>query len=659
MKLINRIEITKFRSFGVNESMVCTDINIFSGGNDSGKSNVLKALNLFFNENSDYNVPYNSENDFNKWFRDNDIRGARDVKIKVFFNKGTYYDPKKGSHIGINDGFAVEKIYRDNGSIQTVFYYPNGKDEISDITSKKRADAIIREKIRYIYIPAIRDNNFRKKIQQDLLYVADTAKRKSISTMPLQQSFDVLEKSLKQRLSYLSDTVKQSMGLDIETSVTFSALLESLTFNTFGKIEIKKRGSKQAEKQAISIQSRGDGIQMQFLAFLLWFVAKEDKKHNYIWGYEEPEIAFEFKRQFSFADLFVNSFSKHSQLFVTTHSPAFAFYEDNSMLTKYRVSMVNSGKKRIVSKINKIQDYYEGLFKQQFDNIEKEENNKLENDIWGIEFQRLSKILGSSIDGITNLRHIDKSEFDQLKQVLVEIKDSNTKKISEISKLKGSLSETYSERIFIFEDKKGATIWKNWFKEAGINVEDIDFRSSKGCTVENIEISLVELKKIRPQYNPIIFRQLDLDGYLEEQKILIKQKRMNKYISLNKYLVEFLPVNEIENFSILNNLDDFKDEFLTNERFQILNMNFLKTAKTNIRACRSWDKDMFIEDKEYDMFENAKQNWRYFLPGKDICLQIIGYNAESKLKKMKYVNFPQELKDYLTQIKNHFYPIIL
>ncbi|MFM5367746.1 AAA family ATPase, partial [Aeromonas veronii] len=49
MRLIKNVEIGYFRSI-YKESIDCdSDLNIVFGRNDSGKSNVLRALNLFFN----------------------------------------------------------------------------------------------------------------------------------------------------------------------------------------------------------------------------------------------------------------------------------------------------------------------------------------------------------------------------------------------------------------------------------------------------------------------------------------------------------------------------------------------------------------------------------------------------------------------------------
>lgn len=88
MRIIEKIEINKFRSIGESESFECFDLNIFSGSNDSGKSNFLKAINLFFNGQSDIDTRYNSESDFNKWYRDNSERGQRTIEITVQIAKG-------------------------------------------------------------------------------------------------------------------------------------------------------------------------------------------------------------------------------------------------------------------------------------------------------------------------------------------------------------------------------------------------------------------------------------------------------------------------------------------------------------------------------------------------------------------------------------------
>ena len=49
MQLIDRIEVNYFRSVYSISVKKLRDLNVFIGPNDAGKSNVLRALNLFFN----------------------------------------------------------------------------------------------------------------------------------------------------------------------------------------------------------------------------------------------------------------------------------------------------------------------------------------------------------------------------------------------------------------------------------------------------------------------------------------------------------------------------------------------------------------------------------------------------------------------------------
>lgn len=54
---ISSIQIKNFRSIR-NVLIKATEFNILVGTNDVGKSNVLKALNLFFNGQTDYNKAF-------------------------------------------------------------------------------------------------------------------------------------------------------------------------------------------------------------------------------------------------------------------------------------------------------------------------------------------------------------------------------------------------------------------------------------------------------------------------------------------------------------------------------------------------------------------------------------------------------------------------
>ena len=63
MVVLKRIHIKNFRSIS-DATIDLDDFNFFVGKNDSGKSNVLKAVNLFFNDKTDYDTPFKRNHDF-------------------------------------------------------------------------------------------------------------------------------------------------------------------------------------------------------------------------------------------------------------------------------------------------------------------------------------------------------------------------------------------------------------------------------------------------------------------------------------------------------------------------------------------------------------------------------------------------------------------
>ena len=64
MKVIESVTIRYFRSVYTMTISPCKDITVITGKNDVGKSNILKALNLFFCQQSDYMTNFKFENDY-------------------------------------------------------------------------------------------------------------------------------------------------------------------------------------------------------------------------------------------------------------------------------------------------------------------------------------------------------------------------------------------------------------------------------------------------------------------------------------------------------------------------------------------------------------------------------------------------------------------
>ena len=654
MQYIDKIEISKFRSFGEDNVIECGKLNVFSGSNDSGKSNVIKALNLFFNERTDIFTSFIPENDFNKWYKDRNARGQRNIIIRIHVKKGAYKDPE-----GINNGFIAEKIFGIDGSIQTHFYLRNqgqiGEALNHESVSYKRADSVIRNHIRFIYVPAIRDADFRRYIQRQLLEITDSGDGK------LGDIFKALKTELNTTFTDFGKELHKYIEINVLSDVNFATLLESMSFSTNEQKTKKKigRGGNIEEKQNIPIANRGDGVQMQFLSFLLWFIANKDNKHKYIWGFEEPEIAYEFQRQFRMSDIFTNVFSNNAQIFITTHSPAFINFNTNEQkgIYQYRVYKIEdlSHNSRKLSVIRNLDKYIGTTL---FDKPD-DQKESLYQDLWGVNFQRLANSLGNILEKSPNFIDL-KNNYQALEGELSKIRAEIEAKHAELERLKIAEKDNYPNKIFICEDKRGIPIWTHFFDEFAI--QNLHIVSSQGCTNNEIETVYSYKMKERPDYSPKIFRQLDRDAYLPEQVEFIEDAMKKDFEALKYYKIAFLPVNEIENFAVISS-PLFSNELIKrDDRFDKIKDACFDTAENNLLKCRKkylntqspYEHQRLFNKRASAMRDAAKLDPMKYLPGKDICKIVHNFSSERYLRNLLRKDFPDELVQYLQQIKDFF-----
>ena len=98
--VISAVEIAYFRSFYKVYFDQIDRMNIFFGENDSGKSNVMRALNLFFNGEIDDNYSFDFDIDFSSR-RAGEAQDAVDVRkfayVKVWFRTPAAHRKALGS----------------------------------------------------------------------------------------------------------------------------------------------------------------------------------------------------------------------------------------------------------------------------------------------------------------------------------------------------------------------------------------------------------------------------------------------------------------------------------------------------------------------------------------------------------------------------------
>jgi hypothetical protein len=500
MNIIERIEIKHFRSFdgGKGREKVIIenlqDLNVFSGANDSGKSNVLRALNLFFNDEISPGVKFDKARDFskivaNRFDEDLAIRKNSELKrieelkeqgieekakdfrrsdeivsIKLFFNN-------KNKQRGLPKNFWVSKSYSQKNNFEGEYIYQ------TDLKGNAQVTLFINS-FRFEYVPAIKDrqyfNHLFEKLQTYLFEKEDKKKQNKFSV-----SSNNFNNILRTETSELFQKFQLSSGVDANFHIP------STLVDFFRTLSVRTEND-------ISLFDRGDGVQARFIPEILDEISKSSKK-NIIWGFEEPENSYETKNIVKIRDEFLNTYSKKKQIFITSHTKEFLSLKKDH--TKKEISILNDKKLNTNSKkeiaLSKLKDsetssnisLYRVWKNEKTLNTSQvtrfdEKNNEWENtcDDLGIILEariieNLQKKLHIQAQDIAN------SSLSEEKQKLV-IEEINSKMFTYLEELKDAkyLIEEYEKPILIVEDK-----YDSIYKIAYLKSKEIP------CTIDNFK----------------------------------------------------------------------------------------------------------------------------------------------------------------------------
>ena len=324
MKIISKIEINYFRSVYSVTLPKNNDINVLIGGNDSGKSNILKALNLFFNNQTELQADFNFATDLSRLREDQAraTKGRAFLWVKITFNNFLKWK-------SLPEQFNVKKTWNR--------YSPQSADTYHAGISQSTIARFL-NKISFHYIPAVRGRDIFSHYLNALhdALVEDEKAGVTDATADLMatinHSTEDMSKRIKEGLGFTSNIQVPKDLRDL-----FSALDFSTKFSGFD----------------IPLQKRGDGIQARHIPFILDFIARHSKRHH-IWAYEEPENSLELGRAFELAEQFNSEFSTENQIFITTHSPAFYDLSGNHVTKWFVTSNQYKEGTAIVTEINPV-----------------------------------------------------------------------------------------------------------------------------------------------------------------------------------------------------------------------------------------------------------------------------------------------------------------
>lgn len=486
MKLIERIEIKYFRSFGEKSVKIIDlkDLNIFSGSNDVGKSNVLKALNLFFNDVINIDESFDLRKDLSflqrtksqkKVENKRSIRTKEDpyisqrdlfVKVKVFFTREIPY-----SKSTTPEKFWVERTWGKNGltkqtsNIIAAYKKKNKKEPTQNQSAGVQGQLTqFLNSIYFQYIPAVKDRKFLQylfsKLQKSLFDRDNTFKETS----------EEINNRISGTTTDLFNEFKQKTGVDAQFSVPESLIDFFTTINV-------------STENGISLYSRGDGIQARFIPAILNEISKGKK--NVIWGFEEPENSYEYRNAELLAKDFLNNYSKNKQIFITSHTKEFlSLIRDNEdkvslhrvYKTLERGSLVETYKKnKGFDKENIQNSFFEGVEEKDITDSLKSTLHKIFEDIGFLENDQYL------IDELQNQLKLQRSLLNNTDIKIDEKEKINnhlTKKLKNALLSKDELElqiEEYNKPIIYVEDKLDQIYKISYLKLNNIDCEYSDF----------------------------------------------------------------------------------------------------------------------------------------------------------------------------------------
>jgi predicted ATPase len=304
MEIIKSVEIRKFRSLkSVTKKLDFAELNIFVGQNDQGKSNLLRALNLFFNNETDMDTRFRFSEDY--CYHSNTGKGTRhEIRIDLVI------DPPKRRFKHAKPLKWTKRWRQDGSVVEERKYIGSGKD----VPPRDGVSQWL-DKIRYRYIPAIKGQSYFSALMGELHDVLNEAHAETLSTQG-EEFISGIQQVTQDITRDLSDQIGISNTIQVPSD--FKQLFSNLDFGV-------RLGA-----NTYHLKQRGDGIKMRHIPVILKYMSEQERnisragyvKPDTIWGFEEPENNLELRYAFELAKTF-KEYSKDIQIFVTTHSPAF------------------------------------------------------------------------------------------------------------------------------------------------------------------------------------------------------------------------------------------------------------------------------------------------------------------------------------------------
>jgi predicted ATP-dependent endonuclease of OLD family len=451
---IKKLKLENFRAYKEEVEIEFNALNVFVGKNDIGKSTILEALDIFFNENK--GVIKIDKDDINKKCL---AEGNTNIKISVIFD-----ELPSSLTIDATNPTTLEEEYLllEDGTLEIVKKYPNGGKEKVFIGAYHPTNSgckdLLLQKIIDLKKILVRDNiecsdktksaEIRKSIWEhnnnDLrldnieieiakldakntweqlknympLYSLFQSDRKNsdgdgevqnpmkfavqeiLKDESLKDSLDKVAKEVEKKLNEVSKrTLEKLNEMNPEIANGLTPVIpkaESLKWmDVFKSVSI-------TDDEDIPINKRGSGVKR--LILLNFFRAEAERRQkeknvpNIIYAIEEPETSQHPEHQKYLIDAFIElSKSINTQIVLTTHSPAIV-----KMLDFEYLKLINKTSSTEIKNIEKGNLPYPSLNEINYLAFS-ESNEEYHNELYG--FIESENLLSDCIEGEETMKY--------------------------------------------------------------------------------------------------------------------------------------------------------------------------------------------------------------------------------------------------------------
>ncbi|WP_262986937.1 ATP-dependent nuclease [Weissella cibaria] len=335
MLKITRFNVANFRSFKErkysNEFYNLNLINVLTGENNTGKTNVLRALNLFFN-------PELYDPDMDRNYINKLTGGASSHPILYI----SLLDSENDNVIDIQLKFNMQ-----NKKIAYVYTINQIKGDHTDeieLTKQSTSTNImnfLKNSFKVVYLGAADDliTEQANKVLNDMILSYYKKQNKEIrdSITSFESSYQKLINNLRDNLQTLSNGMKQEFQ---NLPQTFYPELEVTKEKTITDFLIDNFQLKINDMYSQKLQVKGSGVQRSSIILMnLFLVDNLYKSQNTIILIDEPEAFLYPTLVKSLRNIFQNVVSNNDsiQMFLTTHSQEFISETNNNYYAFYNL----------------------------------------------------------------------------------------------------------------------------------------------------------------------------------------------------------------------------------------------------------------------------------------------------------------------------------